>query len=114
MIKPDDPRELALDLIDRSICTIQVGACIADNWGVYSWGWNSMGSDGLGQCAETHAIKRANKARFNSTSTIYVASRRRRNGKVVPAKPCADCAYIIGKWGLKVKWRDNDGEWKDM
>lgn len=114
MIKPDDPRELAVDLIERSTCTIQVGSCIADSDGIFAWGWNSMGPDGFGQCAENHAIKRANKVRLTSRATIYVASKRNRNGKMVPAKPCADCAYLVGKWGIRVCWRDNDGEWKEM
>lgn len=115
MIKPDDPRELTVDLISRSVCTIQVAACIADSGGsIFAWGWNSMGPDGLGQCAEAHAITRANKVRLVSSATIYVAGLRRRNGKIVGTKPCPECAYRIGKWGIKICYRDVDGSWKDM
>lgn len=110
MLKPDDPRELAADLLSRSICRVQVAAVIADNVGIVAWGWNSVGT-GDGIHAEAHAISRCNRDRLNAHSTIYVASIRKANGKMVPSKPCPECAYLIGKHGLKVVWRDASGEW---
>lgn len=110
MFKPDDPRELATDLLNRSICRVKVAAVIADKAGISGWGWNSAGA-GWGLHAEAHAIGRTNPVRLHSGATIYVASTRKRNGKIVSSKPCADCAYLIGKHGLKVEYRDANGEW---
>jgi deoxycytidylate deaminase len=111
MIKPDDPRQLVEDtLIERSVCRVQVGAAIADHNGrILSWGWNHVG-DGYGCHAEFHAIRRSNKSRL-SGATIFVGSLRRRNRKVVPSKPCSDCARVIAAYNLKVVWRDKDGKW---
>lgn len=110
MYKPTDPRELAVDLLGRSICRIQVAAVIADKDGISGWGWNSVGS-GEGIHAEAHAISRTNRDRLTSSATIYVASTRKANGKMVPSKPCSECAYLIGKHGLKVEYRDADNTW---
>ena len=103
-----DPRDLAVDLIPRSICRIMVAAVIADKWGIHSWGHNHVGFDGLGQHGEAEAIRRANKSRLKG-STIYVAAIRQRNGKIVPAKPCPECARLISKWSLQVCYRDRGG-----
>lgn len=110
MIKPNDPRVLAVDLLPRSICAVQVAAVLADGHGIFSWGWNSMGT-GYGEHAEAAAVRRANKRRLEG-ATIYVASVRNRNQKVIPSKPCPDCQRLIDKWGLKVVWRDGNGDWK--
>lgn len=110
MYKPDDPRELVLDLIPRSICEVQVAAVIADRHGIFAWGWNSAGA-GLGLHAETHAIQRANKRRL-SGATIYVASVRSRNNKTVFSKPCVECQRLLDKWdSLQVVFRDAEGNW---
>lgn len=111
MRKPIDGAELASEILSRSICSVQVGAAIADNHGVFSWGWNSSGPNGYGQCAEQHAISRANKKRLVG-ALIFVAGIRRRNGKVVPSKPCERCQKLIDKFKLRVMWRDNLEDWR--
>lgn len=109
MIKPDDPRKLAEDILRRSICSIQVGAAIADNHGIFSWGWNSVGS-GFGQHAECHAIERASHSRLRG-ATIYVATLRNRNQKIITSKPCEDCQLLIDNFDMQIVWRDKDGRW---
>lgn len=109
MRKPTDTRQLAIDILERSKCLVQVGATIADNTGIISWGWNGVGL-GFGIHAEAHAILRANKRRLFG-ATIYVASKRKRNSKIVTSKPCVDCQRLIAKWELRVMWRDSDGVW---
>ena len=111
MKKPLDGRELASEILSRSGCSVQVGAAIGDNTGLFSWGWNSP-HIGYGQCAEKHAISRANRKRLRG-STIYVAGIRRRNGRFVPSKPCGSCQAVIDKWNLKVVWRDSSGVWNE-
>lgn len=108
MMKPDDPRELAIDILERSICSVKVGACVADATGILSWGWNSVGS-GNGLHAERHAVSRANKARLKG-ATIYVAAFRT-GRKVITAKPCTACQLMIDQWGLKVVYRNMKSEW---
>lgn len=113
MIKPDDPRKLAVDLLPRSICSVQVAAVIADKGGIFSWGWNSVGS-GFGEHAEAAAIRRANKKRLHG-SMIYVASIRARNDKPVMSMPCPDCAQRIQAAGIStVFYRDGNGDWVRM
>lgn len=109
MRKPATPSQLAEDILHRSKCLVQVGAAIADNHGIISWGWNSVGN-GEGLHAEAHAILRANRKRLEG-ATIYVASKRRKNGKVVTSKPCEDCQRLIDKVGLTVYWRSPLREW---
>lgn len=113
MKKPANATDLATDILERSICSIRVGAAIEDASGILAWGWNSEGFDGYGMCAEAHAIRRANRKRLLG-STIYVAGKRSRNGKFVPAKPCPECQKLIDKWELRVVWRDNTGDWRKM
>lgn len=110
MIKPNDPRELAIALLSRSICSIQVAAVIADSHGIFSWGWNSVGS-GHGEHAEAAAIRRANKKRLDG-ATIYVATRRARNKKIINSRPCESCQGIIDNWNLTAIYRDSDNVWK--
>ncbi len=112
MVKPSDPRQLAIDLLPRSICSVQVAAVLAHKDGVYSWGWNSVGS-GLGEHAEAAAIRRSKRGRIYAM-TIYVASQRRRNGKTVNSKPCADCQKLLTKYMIDAYYRDADGEWKKL
>lgn len=109
MTKPDDPRQLAIDLLNRSECAVQVAAVIADRHGIFSWGWNSVGT-GLGEHAEAAAIRRANKKRL-SGATIYVAGRRKKSRNPVLSKPCEHCEAIIRAWGVVFSYRDNEGEW---
>lgn len=112
MKKPLDAKDLAIDILERSRCAVQVGAAIQDAAGrIVSWGWNSEGFDGMGLHAERHAILRANKKRLTG-ATIVVASKRRRNNKSVISKPCAECQRLIDKWELKVEWRSAEGMWE--
>jgi deoxycytidylate deaminase len=110
MIKPNDPRQLAIDLLPRSTCNVQVAATISDGRGIFAWGWNNPGK-GFGECAEAAAIRRANKERLLG-SVIFVAGRRNRNGKIVGSKPCDSCKKKIVKNGLIAMYRDSDGEWR--
>lgn len=110
MQKPKDPKELAEAILSRSVCCVMVGAVIADGWGIHSWGWNGMGSDGYGMHAEAHAISRANPRRLKG-STVYVAALRKRNGKPVGCKPCPGCAKLLKACGLSVRYRDGKGVW---
>lgn len=110
MRKPVDVKELASDILARSGCSVQVGAAIEADGHIISWGWNSPGFDGYGLHAEAHAIMRANRKRLRG-ATIYVASIRRRNLRLVTSKPCAACQKLIDKWDLRVVWRNNNGEW---
>jgi len=110
MRKPVDAKQLAVDILGRSTCCVKVGAAIEDHTGILAWGWNNV-DKGYGICAERHAIQRANKKRLYG-ATIYVAGSRSRNGKPVPARPCAECRKAIDKWQLHVIWRDRDGMWQ--
>jgi deoxycytidylate deaminase len=96
VIKPDDPRQLAIDLLGRSTCHVQVAAVIADRHGIFSWGWNSSGRDGYGEHAEAAAIRRANKRRLDY-ATIYIAGKR---SKQVMSRPCEECQKLLKKWGV--------------
>lgn len=110
MIKPDDPRKLAIALLARSICSVQVAAVIADKHGIFSWGWNSVGS-GFGEHAEAAALRRANRDRLVG-ATIYVASRRQRNSKAILSKPCDSCDARIVKAELaNIIYRSAEGVW---
>ena len=109
-MKKVSPRDLAVDLLDRSICSVQVAAVIYDNWGIYSWGWNSSGS-GFGLHAEAHAIVRSNRSRL-SKSALVVAGRRRKSGNTVLSLPCFECMKIIVGAGIRsVEYRDKGGAW---
>lgn len=111
MIKPKDPRELAVKMMKRSNCAVRVGAVITDKRGIVCWGWNSMGPDGYGMHAEHHAIWRANPTRLPGAK-VYVASERTRNGKIVTSRPCPDCYALLKKVGInRMEWRDQFGGW---
>ena len=109
MLKPNDPRELAVLILKRSICAVQVGACLADKWGIYVWGHNHIGFDGLGQHAEAECLRKANWRRLEG-STLYVAAVRRRNAKPINARPCSACQRLVARVG-QVVWRGSDGSW---
>lgn len=100
-----DPKDLAIELLDRSQCSVQVAAIITDSEGVISWGWNSMGPTGYGQHAEDHALWRSNPKRLEG-STITVAGRRAKSGNFVLARPCAYCMETLRNVGIdKVVYR---------
>ena len=109
-IKSQDPTDVVVALLNRSICSVQVAALLVDRHGIFAWGHNHMGYGGLGECAERHCMSRANPRRL-SEATLYVAAKRRRNGRVVTARPCEKCAQIARKVGRTV-YRDSFGEWK--
>ena len=111
-LKGQDPRDLVVGLLERSICKVQVAAVLADNWGIHAWGHNHMGFRGNGMCAEAFCLSRANRSRLPK-STLYIASRRLRNGKVVSARPCEDCQKLLKSIG-SVVYRDSDGIWKEF
>ena len=106
-----DPTELAATLLNRSTCAVKVAAILLDKWGVFSWGWNSSGFSGMGEHAEAHAFHRANKRR-TPYATMYVAAVRKRNGKMVTAKPCEACQRFIKQWEIHVMYRDGNGIWR--
>lgn len=110
MHKPRNTAFLAVDILERSKCSVKVGSAIEDRRGIVAWGWNFQGFDGYGMCAEAHAIHRANKKRLRG-STIYVAGKWARTNKMVPARPCIKCQKLIAKWKLSVVWRDSGGKW---
>lgn len=70
-----------------------------------------MGNDGLGEHAEAHAIRRANRSRLKG-SVIYIAAQRRRNKKIVTARPCSECEKLLRKYHIAAIYRDAAGEWK--
>ena len=110
MIKPDDPRKLAEALLNRSVCAVRVGAVIADKHGIFSWGWNSMGSSGYGEHAEAAAIRRANPWRLRG-ATIYIAGKRARQ---VYSRPCMDCERLIRGYRIyTIIYTDGKGGWKE-
>lgn len=105
------PEEIAEAMMSRSVCAVQVGACIEDHHGVFSWGWNSVGSSGYGLHAEAHAIVRANADRLQH-ATIYVASQRRSSGNSVTSRPCIGCQILLQNKGIStIWWRDKTGLW---
>jgi tRNA(Arg) A34 adenosine deaminase TadA len=107
-----DPRELVIALLTRSVCAVQVAACIEDIEGrILSWGWNSSGPNGMGMHAECHAISRANRKRLNLTTALYVAAVRRKNNRIVTARPCVGCMLLIQKYHMPVYYRDGTGTW---
>jgi tRNA(Arg) A34 adenosine deaminase TadA len=109
VIKPDDPRRLAVDLLPRSTCHVRVAAVLADRHGIFGWGWNHTGFDGFGEHAEAAAIRRSNKRRL-AEAALYVCAVRRKSGNVITAKPCEMCQKIIRQVG-RVVYRDYDGRW---
>lgn len=113
MIKPSDPRVLAIDLLPRSTCSVRVASVVTDAGGnIISWGWNHSGPSGYGLHAEHHAILRANKARL-WYGTIYVAGRYDR-GTLVNSKPCKACQGLISKYKMDVVYRAKSGDWHEF
>jgi deoxycytidylate deaminase len=112
-MKMSDPRQLAIDLTNRSVCSVRVAAVIWDANGIFAWGWNSSGANGLGEHAEIHAIRRANRARL-ANSSIAVAGRRKANNVVV-SFPCANCTARLVKLSIAVVWIEaKSGVWQQI
>ena len=111
-VKSQDPTDVVIALIDRSICAVQVAALCVDNMGIFAWAWNHMGFTGLGQHAEAHCIIRANRKRLVG-ATMYVAAKRARNNKIVTARPCASCEPIV-RVCRNVIYRNAEGDWVEL
>lgn len=110
-MRKSDPRQLALDLLDRSPCTVQVSAVLVSRGRVSSWGWNHAGADGLGEHAEIATIRRSNRNRLPGSEMI-ITGRRVRNGKIVVCFPCEDCLHRLQKNSVKtVHLQDRSGKW---
>ena len=106
------PSALAIDLTKRSICAVQVAAVVFDTHGIFGWGWNSAGADGMGEHAECHAIRRANRVRLSHCS-IAIAGRRKRTGKIISSFPCANCMQRIAAAGIQFVWVESQqGLWQ--
>lgn len=105
------PRQLALDLCSRSPCRTKMAAVIYDKWGIFSWGWNHPGEDGLGEHAEVHAIKRANPKRLKGAGIVVAGLKPSGKGLVV-SLPCVACRAYIRAVGIdRVAWFDGT-RWK--
>ena len=100
MLTKVDPWKLSLALMKRSACRIQVGAVVTDREGrVFAWGWNHAGADGLGLCAERHALGRANPKRLPGAA-IHVRGFNGRHES--QSKPCRLCQKALSKAGVEV------------
>lgn len=107
-----DSRSLAVDLLKRSRCSVQVAAVIFDSYGIFAWGWNSCGPTGFGQHAEQHAISRANSKRLVGASIAVAGTRR---GRIVPSIPCDTCQRRLLKSGILVVYFQNkSGSWERL
>ncbi|MDP3770184.1 MAG: hypothetical protein U1A25_02000 [Candidatus Sungbacteria bacterium] len=104
--------DLAIALCSRSICRVQVGAVISDQWGIFSWGWNHSG-DSTGMHAEQFALLRANRKRLKGAK-ITVAAIRRPNRQLITAKPCEErCSKLIAHYGIAiVEFTIKSGGWE--
>ncbi len=97
-------RQLALDLLNRSSCKVQTTAVLSDNYGIFSWGWNSGPRNHnhvKGVHAEAHAFSRANPKRLRG-ATLTVAARRKRSKSQILARPCEKCTPLIKKHNIKI------------
>src|SRR5258706_10752102 len=109
------PKQIAVDIAGRSRCSVRVGACLVDRKGrIFATGWNGIGPDGMGQCAECHALGRANRKRL-SGSIVYVAGFRTRTGKPVTSRPCPNCLRMLCWAGiLSARYLTKEGEWEQL
>jgi deoxycytidylate deaminase len=99
--------DLARLVAHRSTCRVQVGAVLSDCRGVFAWGWNNAGPDGLGECAERMALRRANRARLAGARLTIVALRRSRE---ITSQPCRCCHRAILAAGVPhVSYQDVGG-----
>ena len=117
------PRELAILLLHRSPCNVQVAAVLSDKKGnIFAWGWNHTSHNGNGMHAERHAISgRANRKRLFG-SRLTVAGKRRKSGNFVCAKPCTKiqpryacepCMELAKKYGIGIiEYVTPNGTWE--
>jgi deoxycytidylate deaminase len=105
----DCPMLISSTILGRSICSVQVGACLVDSKGrVLEVGWNSVGM-GYGEHAEEACLRRARNRKDGYM--LYVAARRKKSGNVLTARPCLDCQGRLKKLG-RVMFRDGDSMWR--
>lgn len=91
-----------------------MAAVIFDNYGVFSWGWNHPGINGMGEHAEIYAIKRASKRRLPG-SVMVVAGRYRKSKGFVEALPCETCYGMAKDVGIKrIIYRTRTGNWQNL
>lgn len=110
MLKPKDPKQLVEKLLKRSDCRVQVACCLSDKKGIFAWGNNHAGFDGMGCHAEIAALQKANPKRV-SGAVLWVAGRRKKSKNSVNSRPCAGCWPAV-KQCLYVVYRDKDSTWK--
>ncbi len=115
MDKNKTPMQLAIDISGRSSCSVRVGSVIVDRKGrLLSWGWNGIGPDGMGMCAECHALIRANRKRLQG-STVFIAGFRNRTGFAVTSKPCYNCEKMLTWAGIRaVHYLTKEGTWESL
>ena len=109
-----NPREIAIKLLKRSICKIQMAAVLTDKNGCnFGWGWNYPTPDGFSMHAEFHAIFKANPKRLKG-SRIIIVGRRQRSGNFVYSRPCKNkCLLLIKSVGIsEIEFIAPSGEWK--
>jgi cytidine deaminase len=110
MIKSVPIFELTSTIALRSCCNIKVGAVLYDKYGIFAWGWNHSGHNGMGQCAERHAISRANPSRLPRSSISIVAIRR---GKYICSIPCVTCFNALIRRSIRAfSCFDQDKIWR--
>lgn len=108
---PNDPRVLATQLVQRSLCRVQMAAVIHDAHGIFAWGWNNVGMDGLGEHAECCAIRRANRSRLRGAH-VTVAGVRKKSQRDVISLPCMDCMAALTSSRVRaVTYHDKHGRW---
>lgn len=108
------PRELALDLLERSRCRVKMAAVLTDTDGfIFAWGWNHAGARGLGEHAEAHALSRANKKRVKGAK-VTVAGKRK--DAYVKSLPCLEkCFPMLVRAGVhEIEYHDKEGKWESL
>lgn len=108
------PKEIAIDLLDRSPYSFcQHAAVLSDKRGPFAWGVNYPTPDGMTIHAEQHAISRANPKRLVG-ARITVAGRRRRSGNWVFSRPCEQkCLPLLRALGIaEIEFINKAGEWE--
>ena len=100
-----DAWRIAGRLRERSRCRVKVAAVITDARGaVFAWGWNHAGPDGLGLCAERHALTRANPQRLIG-ATVHVRGFNGANES--GSTPCRACHRALTRQGVaRIEYSD--------
>lgn len=118
MRKSEDPREVALDILLRSVCRIPVAAVLHDRNGIFSLGWNHAvvkNNQSTGMHAEEHAIRRANPSRLFG-ATLTVAGRYRKSGSWIYARPCEkSCLRLAKRCGIqRIQYTARGRRWEEL